>query len=113
MPVAALAMGDDAGHLDLVHGEDHRTGSARLCERVAGRGKLREALALTTERCRYQQAQQAFPTQGGQGFFWRCVRSINSIGVRRGDLADRSHRSVQASCRNIGSFTGGTDSLWM
>ena len=44
MPVAALAVCDDAGHLDLVHRVDHRRRAAGLRERVAGRGKLREAL---------------------------------------------------------------------
>ena len=48
VPVAALAVRDNACHLDLVHRVDHAAGAARLREHMAQRGNLRQRPAGST-----------------------------------------------------------------
>ena len=81
MPGAAAAVADDAGHHDLMHGEDHRGRSAGAAERVADIDDVGDAGAFAAEIARHHDAQQPLGARGGEGFGRKARIAIDGVGM--------------------------------
>jgi hypothetical protein len=90
----------DAGHLDLVHREDHRGGGAVVAERLAKPRDLRDVEAHAAVLGRHVAGQQALGLHRLEGFL-REARVAIDFRARGGDhLAAERVDSLRAAPRN-------------
>ena len=113
MPGAAAAMPRDAGHLGLMHGENHRRRGAGAAEHVTNIDHVGDAGALAAEFARHHDAQQTLGAGGGDGLR-RKPRSRDRrrrhVWPRSPQLSRRGRRGFRAPGRIAGNTAGGARS---
>ncbi len=111
MPIAAGAVPDQAGHLGLMHGEDHGSGGAGAAERVADLGDVVDRGTEAAELDRNLHAEK-FLRAGGVDRGLRKARfEVDLFGLRGGCGCDRRGALMEQRApveqQTFGCVTGG------
>ena len=89
---------DDAGDLDLVHGEDHRRRRARPAQPVAHLHDLGDLGSLAAEVAGHRHAEQAVLARRSDGLGREARAGVDLVGVTGRDLGHgrRSRRGIRS-----------------